>query len=139
MNYTPLLLTLLSHQSLLRIKFNIMSQKYNKTNYIIFTKLGYVTHLLFSSYESSFLFFSESTESNHFLLAHILHMNESHDLGRPFKVAITTSAFFTSSFTASSCSWFERLLWLHGFCILYLHILELVSQSNILIYILPFK
>ena len=45
-------------------------------------------------------------ESNHLLLAYI-HMKESHDPGRPFKVAITTSAFFTSSFTASSCS----LIW----------------------------
>ena len=40
-------------------------------------------------------------ESNHFLLAYILPMNGSHDPGRPFKVAITTSAFFTSSFTSS--------------------------------------
>ena len=42
---------------------------------------------------------SSSAESNHFLLAHIPRMNESHDLGRLFKVAITTTAFFTSSFT----------------------------------------
>ena len=42
-------------------------------------------------------------ESNYFLLAYILCMNESHDHGRPFKVAITTSAFSTSSSTASSC------------------------------------
>ena len=34
---------------------------------------------------------------NHFLLEHIPWMNEFHDPGRPFKVAITTSAFFTSS------------------------------------------
>ena len=65
------------------------------------------SHLLFSYYESSFFFFPESAESNHFLLAHIPHMNESYDPGRPFKVAITTSTFFTSSFTASSCS----LIW----------------------------
>ena len=65
------------------------------------------SHLLFSSYELSFFFFPESAEINHFLLAHIPRMNESHDLGRPFKVAITTSAFFTSSFIASSCS----LIW----------------------------
>ena len=51
---------------------------------------------------------------NHFLLEHIPWMNEFHDPGRPFKVAITTSSFFT----ASSCSWFERLLWLHGLWIL---------------------
>ena len=70
---------------------------------------------------------SSFAESNHFLLAHIPCMNESHDPGSPFKVAITTSAFFTSFFTASSCSWFERLLWLHGLCILDLHILQLVS------------
>ena len=30
-------------------------------------------------------------------------MNEFHDIGRPFKVVITTSAFSTSSSTASSC------------------------------------
>ena len=42
-------------------------------------------------------------ESNHFLLAYILRMNRSHDPRRPFKVAITTSAFFTSSFTSSIC------------------------------------
>ena len=42
-------------------------------------------------------------KSNHFLLAYILCMDGSHDLGRPFKVAITTSAFFTSSFTSSIC------------------------------------
>ena len=46
---------------------------------------------------SSSLFISR-TEGNHLLLAYILHMNESHDPGRPFKVAITTFAFFTSSF-----------------------------------------
>ena len=44
-------------------------------------------------------FFLELAESNHFLLAHIPRMNESHDPERPFKVANTTSAFFTSSFT----------------------------------------
>ena len=59
---------------------------------------------LLSSYESSFFFFWKSAKSNHFLLAQIPRMNESHDPGRPFKVAITTSAFFTSSFTASICS-----------------------------------
>ena len=48
-----------------------------------------------------FFFFPEWAESNHFLLAHIPHLNESHDPGRPFKVAITTFAFFTSSFTSS--------------------------------------
>ena len=42
-------------------------------------------------------------ESNHFLLAYILRMNGSHDPGRPFKVAITTSAFFTYSFISSIC------------------------------------
>ena len=42
-------------------------------------------------------------ESNHLLLAYILRMNESHDHGRPFKVAITTSAFSASSSTASRC------------------------------------
>ena len=65
------------------------------------------SHLLFSYYESIFFFFPDSAESNHFLLAHVPQMNESHDLGSPFKVAITTFAFFTSSFTASICS----LIW----------------------------
>ena len=63
-----------------------------------------------SYYESSFflcVFFPESAKSNHFLLAHIPWMNECHDPGRLFKVAITTSAFSTSSSTASSCS----LIW----------------------------
>ena len=62
------------------------------------------SHILFSYYESSFFFFPESAESNHFLLAYFPRMNESHDLGRPFKVAITTSSFSTSSSTATSCS-----------------------------------
>ena len=61
----------------------------------------------FSSYETSFFFFPKSTEINHFLLAQIPRMNESHDPRRPFEVAITTSAFFTYSSTASSCS----LIW----------------------------
>ena len=52
-------------------------------------------------------FFPESTESNHFLLAHIPWMNESHDPGRPFKLDITTTELFTSSFIATSCS----LIW----------------------------
>ena len=69
---------------------------------------------------------------NHFLLEHIPWINEFHNPGRPFKVAITTSAFFT----ASSCS-FERLLWLHGLCILDLHILQLVSLGHILIFFFP--
>ena len=42
-----------------------------------------------------------------FFLAQIPWMKESHDLGRPFKVVITISAFSTSSSTASSCS----LIW----------------------------
>ena len=48
--------------------------------------------LLFSYYESNFFLcalFPESVEGNHFLLAHIPQMNESHDLWRPFKVVIT--------------------------------------------------
>ena len=51
-------------------------------------------HLLFSYYESSFflcVLFPDSTEGNHFLLAHIPRMNETHDLGSPFKVVITIS------------------------------------------------
>ena len=95
------------------------------------------TPLLFSSYESSFFLFSECTESNHFLLEHIPWMNEFHDPRRPFKVDIITSTFFTFSFTASICSWFERLLWLHGLCILYLHILQLDSLVHIVISFFP--
>jgi len=90
----------------------------------------------FSSYETSFFFFPKSVESNYFLLAHILCMNESHDPGRPFKVAITTSAFSTSSSTASSCSAF----WIFTFfnCFLkaifwfkFLSSNSLVKESNI--------
>ena len=108
-------------RSSLRVEFFIFLIAWG----IFFESLIFICfHLLFSSYESSFFFFSESIEINHFLLTHIPWMNESHDPGRPFKVAITTSAFFTS---ASSCSWFKRLLWLHGLCIQDLHILQLVS------------
>ena len=75
-------------------------------------------------------------ESNYFLLEYILCMNESHDPGRPFKVAITTSTFSTSSSTASRdpCK-----VWLYGLCILDLHILQQFSQSHIPIYALLFK
>ena len=53
-----------------------------------------------SSIAPIFFFSSyESTESNHFLLAHIPQMNESHDLGRPFKVVIT---IYYSSLISSS-------------------------------------
>ena len=61
----------------------------------------------FSSYKMSFFFFPESVESNCFLLAHIPWMNGFYDPGRPFKVAITTSVFSTSSSTSTSCS----LIW----------------------------
>ena len=59
---------------------------------------------IFSSlyYESSFFLcalFPEFVEGNHFLLAHIPRMNESHDLGSPFKVVIKISS---SSSIASS-------------------------------------
>ena len=81
------------------------------------------SHLLFFYYESSFFFLCpEFAESNHSILAHIPQMNESHDPGRPFKVAITTSALFTSSFTASICT----LIWETLVCIMDLHILQLV-------------
>ena len=81
------------------------------------------SHLLFSSYESSFFFFSKSTESNHFLLAHIPHMNESHDPRRPFKVAITASVFFTYCFKLFFDLRYPCKVWPHGLCILNLHIL----------------
>ena len=65
----------------------------------------------FSSYGSSFFFFPESTKSNHFHLAHIPRMNESHDPGRLFKVAIFTSSFtyFLRSFS-DVCS-FLQIAW----------------------------
>ena len=68
--------------------------------------LQFLPSFFFSSYETSFFFFLESTESNHFLLAHIPWMDESYGPGRPFKQVITTSSFSTSSSTASSCSAF---------------------------------
>ena len=61
------------------------------------------SHLIFSYYESSLFLcalFVESIEGNHFLLAHIPRMNESHDPGRPFKVVITISY---SSSIVSTC------------------------------------
>ena len=101
------------------------------------------SYLLFSSYELSFFFFPDSAESNHFLLAHIPQMNESHDPGRPFKVVITTSAFSTFFFFYRFKLFFDLRdpckVWLYGLFILDLHILQPVSQSNILIYVLPFK
>ena len=66
--------------------------------------LQLLPYFFFSSYETRFFFFFPvSVESNYF----IPWMNEFYDPGRPFKVAITTSAFFTFYFTASSCS----LIW----------------------------
>ena len=97
------------------------------------------SHILFSSYESSFFFFSKYAKSNHFLLAHIPHMNESHDPGRQFKVAITASAFFTYRFKLLFDLRDPCKVWLHGLCILDLHFLQLFSQIHILIYVLPFK
>ena len=92
----------------------------------------------FSSYETRFFFFPKSTESNHFLLAHIPHMNESHDPGRPFKVVITIFSFiyclklfFDLRDPCKVC--------LYGLCIMDLYILQLVSQIHLLIYVQPFK
>ena len=77
----------------------------------IMKSLSLVAPIFFSltmSWASSCVCSSWSlSESNYFLLAHIPWMNESHDPGRSFKVVITTSAFSTSSSTASSCS----LIW----------------------------
>ena len=64
-------------------------------------------------------------ENNHLLLAYILHMNESHDPGRPFKVAITTFAFYC--FKLFSALRDPCKVWLYGLYILDLHILQLVS------------
>ena len=75
----------------------------------IVKSLSSVSPIFFSLIMSFFLcvLFPESAESNHFLMAHIPWMNESHDLEMPFKVVITTFSFSTSSSTASSCS----LIW----------------------------
>ena len=62
----------------------------------------------FSSYETRFIFFPESVESNYFLLEHIPWMNEFYDPGRPFKVAITTSAFWI--FTLFNC-FLKAIFW----------------------------
>ena len=62
--------------------------------WIVGTWSSVVGHIVFSYYGPSFILcvlFLEFTESNHFLLAHIPRMNESHDLGRLFKVVITIS------------------------------------------------
>ena len=52
------------------------------------------------------LLLPNSAESNHFLLENIPRMNESHDPGRPFKVAITTS----SSIATSCCLIWQTLV-----------------------------
>ena len=90
----------------------------------------------FSSYETSFFFFPKSTEGNHFLLAHIPHMNESHDHGRPFEVAITTSAFSASSSMASRCYAFWIFTFFNCFLksifwIMFLSLNSLIKKSNI--------
>ena len=75
--------------------------------------LQFLPSFLLSYHESSFFFYSlfpDSAKGNHFLQEHIPWMNESHDLKRPFKVVITTSAFSTSSATASSCSFIWETL-----------------------------
>ena len=78
-------------------------------------------------------FFLESAKSNHFLLAYILCMNESHDLGRQFKVAITTSAFSVSSSTASRCYafWIFTFFNCSIFWIIFLSSNSLIKESNI--------
>ena len=56
----------------------------------------------FSYYEPRFVLcalFLDSAESNIFLSAHIPWMNESHDLGRPFKVVI--KIYYSSSIAFS--------------------------------------
>ena len=72
---------------------------------------------------SSFFFFPELAEINHFLLAHIPRMNESHDPGRPFKVAITTSAFWIVTFF--NC-FLKAIFWFK-----FLSSNSLVKESNI--------
>ena len=93
------------------------------------------------SSETRFFFFPKFVESNQFLLEHIPWMNEFHDSGRPFKVAITTSAFFTSSFPAWSCSLMVSAFWIFTFFSWFLKVIfwsmffpsnSLVKESNLI-------
>ena len=95
------------------------------------------SHLLFSYYESSFflcVLFPESTESNHFLLAHFPRMNESHDPRRPFKggyhhFCILHFFYYYYKFFFDLRD--PRKVRLYGLCILHLHILQLVFLDGI--------
>ena len=100
------------------------------------------SHILFSYYESSFFFFLESAKSNHFLLAHIPCMN-----GFPWSQEAIQGGyhhfcilhFFFYCYKLFFDLRDPRKVWLYGLCILDLHILQLFTQSHILIYVLPFK
>ena len=72
------------------------------------------------SYDSSFLFFLESAKSNHTFLEWMNPMI----LGGYSR---WLSPLLHSSLSLQVVLWFEIPLWLHGFCILDLHILQLVS------------
>ena len=69
-------------------------------------------------------------------------MNQSHDLGRPFKVVITISP--SSTFSSTTSSFFLDLInpcevGLHSLWVLYIHILQLVPQCHLLIDVLSFE
>ena len=114
-----LLLSTSSSSSIITISFLIQMIKMDKRffdNWVLHIphRLSYLLWTMKSWSSVAPIFFSliiswtySSSKNNHFLLEHIPWMNESHDPGRPFKVSITTPAFFTSSFTASICS----LIW----------------------------
>ena len=71
------------------------------------------SHILFSYYGSSFILcvlFPESAKSNHFLLAHIPWMNESHDLGRPSRWLSQFLHYLLLHPLLQFLLWFERPL-----------------------------
>ena len=68
------------------------------------------SHLLFSYYELRFflcVLFPESSEINHFLLAHIPRMNESHDPRRPLSQLLHSPLLLLP---LQVVLWFERPL-----------------------------
>ena len=75
------------------------------------SSVAYIFSSLVMSWASSCVHSSQSLlKVINFFLAHIPWIDESHDLGRPFKVVMTISPFAFSS-TASSCSLIWATLW----------------------------
>ena len=78
-----------------------------------------------------FFFFLESTKSNHFLSAHIPWINESHDPGDYHHFCILHFFFYRLKLFSNLRH--PRKVWLYGLCILDFHILQLFSQSYLLV------